>query len=535
MSMRFHQQPGTAVRAESTLLSRLAATLLAGVVALAGGCVATGPCEWFRNGLKVGPNYGKPPASLAQAWIGVEDPRVHGPPPRDGNWWEVFQDPILTSLINRAYQQNPNLLAVGTRVLQARGQQAIAVGKLLPQNQQVLGLYPYGTIDGVPTQINVTAFNLTWEVDFWGKYRRQIESSNAKLDASIDNYDDALVTLLADVATQYVEFRIAQQRIKIARNNLESQEKVVAVAERQQKVGTTTALDAQQLRTLMEQTRSTIPALQIALGRANDKLCILLGEPPHDLEPELGPGPDLDSLPMPMTPAVVAAGIPADLLRRRPDVRSAEREVASQSAQIGVAKADLYPGMSIGTALGHANLLLGPMLGSSGFLAFVTPQFTWNFLNYGRICNNIHVQEARTQELIASYQNKVLTASQEVQTALRGFLRSQEQADALARGVAAALAATRIEQARFGAIKADVNRLFNLENSQLQAQDQLAIAQGNIALYLINVYRSLGGGWELRLQADSCATAPVALVSVQSEMPASVESVPSPRMLPQHR
>ena len=223
----------------------------------------------------------------------------------------------------------------------------------------------------------------------------------------------------------------------------------MAVAERQQKVGTANVLDVEQLRTLMEQTRSTIPSLEITLGQANDRLCILLGEPPHDLEPDLGPGPDLGSLPMPTTPASVAAGIPADLLGRRPDVRSAERQVAAQSAQIGVAKADLYPSISIGTTLGQQDIGLGSILKSSGGLAFITPQFSWNILNYGRLVNNVHLQDARTQELIATYQNTVLTAAQEVQTALRGFLRSQEQADALARSAAAAVAATKIEEKLF--------------------------------------------------------------------------------------
>src|SRR5262249_11306596 len=158
-----------------------------------------------------------------------------------------------------------------------------------------------------------------------------------------ENYDDALVTLLADVATNYVQYRVAQQRIEIARDNLRTQEKLVAVAERQKKVGTATTVDEQQLRTLMEQTRSSIPALRIVLGHAKARLCILLGGPIRDLEPELGPGPKLGGYPMPNTPAWVAAGIPADLLRRRPDVRSAERQVAAQNPQIGVAEAELYP------------------------------------------------------------------------------------------------------------------------------------------------------------------------------------------------
>jgi outer membrane protein TolC len=283
---------------------------LAAATLINSGCVTTGLMDYVRNGFKVGPNYCKPPAPVAEEWIQGKDPRTQGPPPRDGNWWEVFQDPILNSLIVRAYQQNPGLRSVGTRVLQARAVQAIAVGNVFPQSQEAVGLYSHGTFAGNPAHIDFTGFNLSWELDFWGKYRRQIESANAALDASVESYDDALVTLLADVATNYVEFRIAQQRIKIALDNLRTQEKLVAIAEQQQKVGTATDRDVRQLRTLMQQTRSTIPALRITLGLVNDRLCILLGEPPHDLEPELGPGPELGSLPMPMTPQSVAAASP---------------------------------------------------------------------------------------------------------------------------------------------------------------------------------------------------------------------------------
>jgi NodT family efflux transporter outer membrane factor (OMF) lipoprotein len=510
---------------------------LALAASLSSGCVASNLRQWVDNGFKVGPNYSRPPAPVAAEWIYSQDPRAQGPPPRDDDWWEVFQDPVLNSLIGLAYQENPNLRSVGTRVIQARAQQAIAVGNMFPQSQQFVGLLSYGNIARgtnhlLPAHIDIAAFNLSWEIDFWGKYRRQVESANAQFDASIENYDAALVTLLADVATNYVQYRVAQKRIKIARDNLQLQERIVAVAERQQRVGTATVLDVEQLRTLMEQTRSSIPALEIARGQANDILCILLGEPPRDLEPDLGPGPELGSLPMPATPTSVAAGIPADLLRRRPDVRGAERQVAAQSAQIGVAKANLYPSISIGTTLGQQDLNIFGLIKSSGGLAFVTPSVSWPILNYGRLVNNVHLQDARTQELIATYQNRVLTAAREVQTGLRGFLRSQEQADALARSAAAAVAATRIEEQLFDQVKADVNRLFTLANSRLQAQDQLAVAQGNVALNLISVYRALGGGWELRLQTDGHHGGPMT-GGPAPRAPKEPSAAPAPGSLPE--
>ncbi len=511
----------------SRLRRGLCVAALAGATLVNSGCVTTGLMDWVHNGFKVGPNYCRPPAPVAEEWIQAKDPRTQGPPPRDGDWWGVFHDPILNSLIVRAYQQNPSLRSIGTRVLQARAVQAIAVGNVLPQTQQVTGFYSTGTIAAQPAHLDFTGFNLSWELDFWGKFRRQVESANAALDASVETYDDALVTLLADVATNYVDYRITQQRIKIALDNLRTQERLVAIAEQQQRVGTAIELDVRQLGTLMKQTRSTIPALRITLGVANDRLCVLLGEPPHNLEPELGPGPELGSLPMPKTPQAVAAGIPADLLRRRPDVRSAERQVAAQSPQIGVAQANLYPSLGVGTILGDLDASLSPLPSERGFLGFVTPEFSWPLLNYGRLCNNVHQQEAKTQELIAAYQNRVLVAAQEVQTALRGFLESQDQADPLFGSAADAVAASRIDEQLFNQVKADVNRLFILENSRLQTQDQLAVVQGNIALNLINVYRALGGGWEIRLK--DCDGQPAILTVQKTTASDTPETLPKPR------
>jgi outer membrane protein TolC len=266
------------------------------------------------------------------------------------------------------------------------------------------------------------------------------------------------------------------------------------------------------------------------MGQANDALCVLLGLPPHDLEPELGPGPGLDHAPMPNTPTWVAAGIPADLLRRRPDIRSAERQVAAQSAQIGVAEADLYPTIFINGTIGVEAESLSRLFESRSFMGTITPNFRWNILNYGRIVNNVRLQQARTQELIDTYQNDVLTAAQQVQTALRGFLRSQEQAENLAGSVKAAVAATRVQEKNFIDLKADVNRLYTLENSQLQAQDNLAVAQGNIALNLIAAYRALGGGWEIRTQKDACGTQTVTDRPIPAaEAPAAPGPAPKPQ------
>ena len=276
-----------------------------------------------------------------------------------------------------------------------------------------------------------------------------------------------------------------------------------------------------QAKTVLEATRASIPALQIMLGQANDQLCILLGYPPRDLEPELGPGPELGSDPMPNTPTWVAVGIPADLLRRRPDVRSAERQVAAQSAQVGVAEADLYPAVAINGTLGYESADLSQLFQSASFMGSVTPAFRWNILNYGRILNNVRLQQARTQELIATYQNQVLRAAREAQTAMRGFVRSQEQATDLGHSVEAAVGATQIGVKQYQTGTIAFNTVFQLETTQVQQQDQRAIAQGNAAINLIDTYRALGGGWEIRCQhADGGAGQP--------DQPPAPEQVPAP-------
>jgi NodT family efflux transporter outer membrane factor (OMF) lipoprotein len=537
------------------VLRSLSTACCAVAAMLASGCVATGPLEWIHNGFKVGPSYCKPPAPVADDWIEARDPNVENRHLQD--WWEVFDDPALNSLIDTAYAQNLTLRVAGTRILQARAQRAIAAGNIFPQTQEATGQYsrvnlsqnafnnpsellklspiplPPGAPIGNFYSDWTAGFNMGWELDFWGRFRRAIESANASLDSSVENFDGALVTLLADVATNYVEYRVAQERLKIARDNLRAQEKLVALAAEQFRVGTATSVDVEQLRTLLEQTRSSIPSLQIALGQANDTLCILLGMPPRDLEEEFGPGPELGAAPMPNTPVWIAAGIPADLLRRRPDIRSAERQVAAQSARIGVAEADLYPTMFVNGTLGYEASDPSKLFESKSFMGTITPNFKWNILNYGRIANNVHLQEAKTQELIATYQNDVLTAAQQVQTALRSFLQSREQADDLARSVTAAVAATKVQEKLFTDLKADVNRLYTLENTQLQEQDNLAVAQGNVALNLISAYRALGGGWEIRTQKDNGGAGPMTHTPRSRQAPAvpGPESLPAPKPL----
>jgi len=298
-------------------------------------CGCTTLQEYVQNGFKVGPNYGRPPAPVAKEWIDAGDKRVRSVTDDLSAWWEVFHDPALSSLICRAYQQNLTLRQAGFRVLEARAQLLIDAGNLFPQMQQMTGDYMRDGLSREPANARSLStanrwfsqwdygFNLSWEIDFWGRFRRAIESDSATLDASVENYDDVLVTLLGDVATNYVNLRTFEQRIKYAEENVKLQHQTVDIAKALRKVGLGNDLEPDQGLSILYQTQAQIQELEIGMREASNQLCILLGIPPQELRELLG------SAPIPGAPAEVAAGIPADLIRRRPDVRRAERQAAA--------------------------------------------------------------------------------------------------------------------------------------------------------------------------------------------------------------
>jgi NodT family efflux transporter outer membrane factor (OMF) lipoprotein len=467
-------------------------------------CGCTTLEEYIDNGFKVGPNYGRPPAPVAKDWIDAADVRVRKESDDLSKWWTVFNDPVLASLVCSAYQQNLSLREAGFRVLEARAQLCIDVGNLFPQTQTASGDYTRLALSretanrflgtGVKRWFAQWdyGFNLRWELDFWGRFRRAVEADEATLNASVENYDDVLVTLLGDVATNYTQLRTLEQRIKYAQQNVDLQRATLTIVEGRFKAGTTNELDVVQARSTLEQTEAQIPELEISLRQTSNQLCILLGIPPEDLQARLGPAP------IPIAPAEVAVGIPADLLRRRPDVRRAERQAAAQSAQIGVAEAEFYPHMALNGTITYSAEHFKDLFREQALAGNVGPSFTWNILNYGRILNNVRLQDARFQELVATYQNTVLRAQQDVGNGLVMFLRAQQRTKLQAASVDDAEKAVKIALAQYTAGAIDLTRVTLLEQTLVQLQDTLAQARGEVAMGLIQVYRALGGGWQIR-------------------------------------
>jgi NodT family efflux transporter outer membrane factor (OMF) lipoprotein len=463
----------------------------------------------------VGPNYKTPPSSVAPQWIDAADVRVRSDTDDLSQWWKAFNDPVLDDLICHAYHQNLSLREAGFRVLQARAQYGIAIGTFFPQTQNVSGNYTRSATSitaltggsfgsafsgggfAAPAFSQyfgelTTNFNLAWELDFWGRFRRSIEASRADLDASVDGYDDVLVTLLGDVASNYVQFRVLERQIDLLNENVRLLRVPVRIAKERFDVGRISELDLAQAKTTLDQTLAQIPQKEIAARQVTNRLCVLLGIPPAELTARL------TKRSIPEAPKEAAAGIPADLLRRRPDVRRAERQAAAESARIGVAMSQLYPHISIDGSFGwqapHLDQLFKPL----SFQGSYGPSFQWDVLNYGRLWNNVKYQKAKFEEVVTTYQNKVLSAAEEVENGMVMYLKAHEEVKYLAESVVEAKKALRIGTAEYETGKADLNRVAVLEQNLVQQDTLLAQAQGDVALGLIQVYRALGGGWQIR-------------------------------------
>jgi len=476
-------------------------------VLLVPGC---GLGDWWRNDMKLGPEYVLPEAAVSEAWIEGDEDRVLPAPSGHEEWWTVFEDPTLTALIDEACAQNLTLRQAGLRVLEARATREIAFGNLFPQSQGAFGSWSRtrasNEIAEIPPDRSIDTNSLgvgaSWEIDVWGRFRRALESAEASLDASVYEYDSVLVCLVAQVAIAYADIRTFQQRLAYAHASADEQRESLELAELRYDAGKTDIVSVHLARSSLDSLLADIPTYKIGLRQANNALCTLLGRPPEDLLPDLGDGP------IPSAPAEISVGIPADLLRRRPDVREAERQVAAQTAQIGVAISDLYPSIAIDGQLTveseHFNDLFKDSEG--GFMGI---SFSWNLLNYGRIENNILLQETITEELIAVYQQTVLLANQEVEDDLVSFLMTQEQVEALSRALSEAQLALDLLVLMFKEGKIDFNPIFVMQSDVIRLQDALAAAEGGVATSLINLYKSLGGGWQLH-EADGELPAEVA-------------------------
>lgn len=457
---------------------------------------------------KLGPDFQSPSVKVQGDWL----ERSSGSLKRGDvkEWWKIFKDPGLDRLITTAYQQNLDLQKAAVRIMEARAQLGFAKGSLFPQQQQATVDLGYHKLSEHMPNITETSFSAfqtgfdaVWEVDLWGRFRRGIESADAKLTASQLDYDDVLVSLTAEVAASYVQIRTFEQRLRLAQSNVELQQESLRIATTLYRNGLNTELDMQQARALLHSTKAQLSALEIGLRQSRNALCTLLGMPPNRLADLLDSQHGI-----PDAPAEVVAGIPNDILRRRPDVRREEMLAAAQSAMIGVAKADLLPRFSLQGSIGVASsngngFDVFDAMNLNTLAAKVGPTVNWPILQYGRLKNNVRVQDARFQALLINYRQTVLRALREVEDAMVGFLRSREQVAGLQESVMASSRAVDLSLAQYRDGVEDYTRVLNSQQFLVQQQDRLTASQGEVARNLVAMYKALGGGWELRQNHES--------------------------------
>ena len=466
------------------------------------------------GGCAVGPDFKNPEAPVPEKWLDHEqDKVVNEQTPDYSSWWTVFDDSVLTALIEKAYNQNLNLQIAGLRILEARAQLGIAAGEQYPQSQALTGGAIYNNLSKNGANLASAdrrfwdfkvGFDAAWELDFWGRFRRGVESAQAGLGATLTNYDDILVSLTAEVATVYNRLRTLEQRLHIARENVKIQQRSYEIADIRFKNGAVTELDPMQALSLLRNTEASVPQLQTLIKQSKYAISTLLGMPPSNLENIL-----TGTSQIPVPPSKITLGIPAELLRRRPDVRLAELRAAAQSANIGIAKSELFPRFILLGSIGFESSDKGSFSASNGahlndlfngssFTWFVGPSVNWNILNYGRIKNDVRVQDARFQELIVDYQDAVLNAAREVEHGVVGFIGKQEEVVFLQSAVKAAKHSVDLAQIQYRDGAVDYIRVLDTQQNLFSQQDRLTSNKGQINNNLIAIYKAMGGGWELR-------------------------------------
>lgn len=462
------------------------------------------------QGCTVGPTYERPEVRLPDAW---HQELVKGLAEGEANletWWTTLDDPVLKKLIERAGRGNLDLKVVLARIREARARLGIATGEYFP-DLDAAGIYQRGRAseDMVPVipaplertdNFNQYGFDATWELDFFGRIRRSVESADAGVQASVEVYRDTLVVLYAEVALNYVEARSLQGRLRLAEANVEAQRATLKLTKDRLAAELVPKLDVRQAELNVASTESTIPILKTLLTQAINRLGVLLGEHPEALHEELG-----KAAPIPKPPANIAVGLPANLLRQRPDIRRAERELAAQTARIGVATADLYPRFSLSGFFAWEAAQFERTFNADNMTFGVGPSFRWNLFDGGRVRSRIAVEDALTEQALHRYEQTVLLALEDVENAMVAYAQERDRRGALARSVAAAQESVKLVETLYRNGLTDFQNVLDMQRALFRQQDLLAESEGSVTRNLIRLYKALGGGWAPRTQPPPTA------------------------------
>jgi NodT family efflux transporter outer membrane factor (OMF) lipoprotein len=466
----------------------------------------------FLTACMVGPDYQEPKTKVAAHWFKKDKSVKETPsnPKKIEKWWEAFDDSNLTQLIYHGYHNNLTLHAAGAHILQSRAQLAKSVGGLYPQLQTMNGNYLGYRIGGsylqdvLPNNFNAAllGFSANWETDFWGKYRRAIRSKDVNFLSSIAAYDHALVTLTADIANTYILIRANESLIRITQQNIHLQEHSLALTLSRYRAGAVSLRDVEEAKTQLAETRATLPGFVSELQIQKDALAVLLGMVPNEVDALLN-----KQYGIPNVPRTVEAGIPRDMLLRRPDVREARLKAIAQSETIGATKAELFPAFSLGGSFYFAgntinSASLSDMFNWPNRNMMGGPAFAWPILNYGQITNMVRMQDALFQEKLIEYMNTVLTAQKEVQDNITRYIETKKMVHQYEEAVRAAVKATGLTLIQYREGETGYTSVLYAQQQQLYTQTSLINAQAELPKALVLLYRALGGGWQIRGNDD---------------------------------
>lgn len=465
-----------------------------GLILLLAGCVSVGPDYEKRD--PEDRNWTLPDAGITAAQKAKATPRGTITPEEVASWWKVFKDDQLNGLMDQAFTNNLSLKAGVARVRQARAQLAMARGKWEPTLDAAGGISRFHTSENGQSGRRITdtlysgGFDAAWELDIFGGTRRAVEAAEADLESSIAGLEKVWVSQAAEVAMNYAQLRTIQQRLKVARGNLKIQDETLQILLSRLKSGIGDDLAVQQARYNVETTRATIPGLLAQEEAYLNALAVLTGVEPGSLHETLRPAKNQ----LIMEPRSLV-GISAEYLRRRPDLKQAERAMAAQSARIGEATADLYPRFRLNGSVGLESLESGDFFKNHSITWSFGPSVSWPIFRGGTIRANIALQDARYEEACANYDQTLLHAVREIRNALSAYSQEYHRNQALAKAVQAAQSAVNISRDLYKSGLRDFNNVLDAQRSLLSLEESFTVSQGNIATELISLYKALGGGW----------------------------------------
>ncbi len=464
-------------------------------------CLCLAP---LTAGCLVGPNYQPPQTEMPRQWSARQAKAAAAPSDRElARWWAIFHDPVLASLEARALKSNLDLKQALARLRQARASRGIAAGGLGPtldasgsyqrSRSSSAGSRYSSSSDGYVGDLYQAGFDAGWELDIFGGLRRGLEAADADLLAALEASRQVRVSLAAEVALNYLNLRTMQQRSAIARANLKAQRHTAQLTRQRFRAGFVSGLDAANAEAQAATTAAQIPLLEASARQSIHALSLLLGLQPAALLSELAP-----TGPIPPAPPSVPAGLPSDLLRRRPDIRQAEAKLHAATARIGVATADLFPRLTLTGAAGYQSSDFQSWFGSAGRFWSIGPSISWSIFQSGKIKANIELQKARAEEALLAYRQTVLGSLREVEDALVATSSEREHRKELAAAVAANRRAVELSTRLYADGQTDFLNVLQAQGSLYASEDALVRSNGTVCTNLIALYKALGGGWSLR-------------------------------------